>query len=149
MIEIYTDGSCRGNGTENATGGWAAVVYEDGIIKSAVAGTVENTTNNICELKAILWAVGYYGHRHPTIYTDSAYALNALTKWRYDWKANGWRRKDGEIKNLDYIQAFDRFEEMGLTVDLQKVKGHANCKGNILADKLATGQITVTEVMAN
>jgi len=148
MIEIYTDGSCKGNGTENALGGWAAIVYIDGVIKSVSAGTEKNSTNNICELKPIIWAVGHYGDRHPTVYTDSAYAFNALTNWRHAWKANGWRRKNnGEIKNLEYIQAFDKMESMGLTINLVKVKGHANCKGNILADKLATGEMTISQVM--
>lgn len=147
MLEIYTDGSCVGNGSANAKGGWAAVVYEDGVLKSATAGREENTTNNICELKAILWAQGYYGYRHPIVYSDSAYAINALSIWRYNWKANGWRRDKGAIKNLEYIQAFDKMEELGLTITLKKVKGHANCEGNILADKLATGQLTVEQVM--
>ena len=147
MSEIYTDGACSGNGTEHATGGWAAVVYEDGVLVSATAGREENTTNNICELKAILWAQGYYGHRHPIVYSDSAYAINSLTLWKDGWKANGWKRAKGEVKNLELIQAYDTMESLGLTVTLKKVKGHADCEGNILADKLATGQLTIAQVM--
>lgn len=147
MIEIFVDGSCTGNGTENAMGGWGAVVYEDGVLKSATQKREQNTTNNICELKAILWAQGYYGHLHPIVYSDSAYAIGALTEWRHNWKANGWTKKGGPIRNLELIQAYDKMEQMGLTLNLKKVKGHANCEGNILADKLATGQITVAQVM--
>lgn len=147
MIEIYTDGSCLANGTENAIGGWGVVVYEDGVLKSATQKREQNTTNNICELKAILWAQGYYGHLHPIVYSDSAYAIGALTEWRHNWKANGWRRDKGKIKNLELIQAFDKMESLGLTVTLKKVKGHADCEGNVLADKLATGELTVAQVM--
>lgn len=144
MIEIYTDGSAKFNGTENAVGGWGVVVYEDGVLKSATQKREQNTTNNICELKAILWAQAYYGKYHPIIYSDSAYAINSLSIWRYNWKANGWNReKGGPPKNLELIQAFDQMESLGLTVTLKKVAGHADCEGNILADKLATGELTV------
>ena len=56
-------------------------------------------------------------------------------------------KSKGEIKNLEYIQAFDKLESMGLTVNLVKVKGHSNCEGNIFADKLATGEMTISQVM--
>ena len=111
---------------------------------------LENTTNNICELKAILYALVKYGlyNPTPTVYSDSAYAINSLTVWRHTWKDKGWNRYDGgTIKNLELIQAFDELEEKGFKINLIKVKGHDNVEGNILADKLATGKILPEDIL--
>ena len=29
MIKIYTDGSCRGNGKENSSGGWGVASFRE------------------------------------------------------------------------------------------------------------------------
>ena len=96
-------------------------------------------------MNAILYAVIRYGKFEPIIYSDSAYAINSFTIWRHSWKANGWRKADGsEIKNLELIKAFDELMENGYKICLEKVKGHSNCEGNIIADKLAVAE-TLTD----
>ena len=58
MIKIYTDGSCRGNGKENSSGGWGVVSFreDNGVLTcDHFAGEdCENTTKNREELKAML-----------------------------------------------------------------------------------------------
>ena len=143
MIEIYTDGACTKNGCAENVGGFAVVVYKDGELVETYSKREYNTTNNICEMKAILYAIIKYGKTNPIIYSDSAYAINSFTVWRHNWKANGWRKADGSpVKNLELIQAFDDLIENGYQFCLKKVKGHSNCEGNIIADKLAVAETT-------
>lgn len=143
MIEIYVDGACSNNGSENSYGAFAVVVYKDGLLAEVYTKGEENTTNNICEMKAILYAIIKYGKLNPVIYSDSAYAINSFTVWRHNWKTNGWHKADGSpIKNLELIQAFDDLMEKGYQFHLEKVKGHSNCEGNIIADKLAVEEVT-------
>ena len=144
MIEIYTDGACSNNGSENSYGAFAVVVYKDGEIVETYVKGEKNTTNNICEMKAILYAIIKYGKACPTIYSDSAYAINSFENWRHNWKTNGWRKADGgEVKNLELVQAYDDLViNKGYRFCLKKVKGHSNCEGNIIADKLAVAEVT-------
>ena len=143
MIEVFTDGACSNNGSENSYGAFAVVVYKDGeLVETYVKGET-NTTNNICEMKAILYAIIKYGKACPTIYSDSAYAINSFENWRHSWKSNGWRKADGsEVKNVELVKAFDYLViDMGYRFCLEKVKGHSNCEGNIIADKLAVAEV--------
>ena len=50
IIEIFTDGACKGN---PGPGGWAAVIGDDGI----VSGRKDATTNNEMEMVAVLQAL--------------------------------------------------------------------------------------------
>ena len=141
MIEIFVDGACSNNGSENSYGAFAVIVYKDGKLVETYVKGEKNTTNNICEMKAILYAIIKYGKAHPIIYTDSAYALNSFTVWRLNWKKNNWYKANGErVKNLELIQAYDDLIEKGYQFRLEKVKGHSNCEGNIIADKLAVAE---------
>lgn len=144
MIEIFVDGACSNNGSKNSYGAFAVVVYKDGKLVETYVKGEKNTTNNICEMKAILYAIIKYGKACPTIYSDSSYAINSFENWRHNWKTNGWRKADGsEIKNVELVKAFDYLViDMGYRFRLEKVKGHSNCEGNIIADKLAVAEVT-------
>ena len=95
-------------------------------------------------MKAILYAIIKYGKACPTIYSDSAYAINSFQEWSRNWKTNGWRKADGsEVKNVELVKAYDYLVvDMGYRFCLKKVKGHSNCEGNIIADKLAVAEVT-------
>lgn len=144
MIEVFTDGACSNNGSKNSYGAFAVVLYKDGELVETYVKGEKNTTNNICEMKAILYAIIKYGKACPTIYSDSAYAINSFENWRHNWKANGWRKADGsEVKNVELVKAYDYLViDMGYRFCLEKVKGHSNCEGNIIADKLAVAEVT-------
>lgn len=155
---IYTDGSCQGNGKSENTGGFGVVVLDnnENLIYNYSKQTT-NTTNNREELKAILYAMLQHGQKElqpwevkrleapPIVYSDSAYAVNTLTNWMFNWERNGWKKADNKTpENLDLIQAYFSLYQEGYRIDLRKVKGHNNNKWNEMADQLATGQIKST-----
>lgn len=154
MIKIYTDGSTRienRRGAENE-GGWGVVVYENDKIIDAMCAQVKNTTNNECELLAILWAVNKYGTSDewnaPTIYSDSTYAINSITRWAANWEQNGWiNSKKEPVANKLIIQGIRVLMSNGANVHFEKVKGHSDVEGNVIADKLATGVLKPEELM--
>jgi len=70
VIEIYTDGACRGN---PGRGGWAALLLL-GEHEREISGAQEHTTNNRMELTAVIRALEAL--KRPVqarIYTDSEY----------------------------------------------------------------------------
>ena len=107
------------------------------------------------ELAGCLYALAKYGIKNttcftiiPTVYCDSSYAINVLTNWKNNWKKKGWIKSDKKIpENLHLIKKYDIIEEKGYKINLKKVEGHNGVLGNIIADKLATGQMTEQEVM--
>lgn len=155
MIKIYTDGSTRienRRGAENE-GGWGVVVYENDKIIDAHSEQIKNTTNNECELAAIFWAISNYATKAqwdaPTIYSDSEYAINCVTKWYKNWETNDWQTsKHEKVANFNLISAITNYlYHQGHYANFEKVKGHSNVEGNIIADKLATGVLKPEEVM--
>ena len=109
MIKVYTDGACSGNGKEGAIGGWAfCVIGENDELIYGESGAEVNTTNNRMEftamLRALQWTEKNLNNNFIEYYTDSALLYNTLTQWIEGWKNNGWKRKTGEIKNLDLVK---------------------------------------------
>ena len=150
----YTDGSCIGNGKAVNVGGFGIVTLDDnGNLVNCYAKRNNNTTNNREELRAILRVmltagthVGSEWSQPPVVYSDSAYCVNTFNDWMFRWAVNNWVKSDGKIpENLDLIQAYYDQYMSGHRIDLRKVKGHANCIGNELADRLATGEIKTFE----
>lgn len=148
---IYTDGSCLGNGKANSKGGFGVVVYDDnGRLIDAYGHWEEHTTNNIQELKAVLYAIYHYGNKSivPIVYTDSSYVHQTFTKWMYNWANNGWVKSDKkEPENLELIQTYYYLIKKGYRIDLRKVTGHSGVKGNELADMIATGKINPKDLI--
>ena len=140
MQYIYTDGACSGN---PGPGGWGYVVLdENDKVIHFFRGNKIQTTNNEMELTAIL-AAYRYTQKNPNesyiVYTDSAYCLNSLTNWMFNWERNDWIKSDKkEPKNLNiFKELFEIFNDPS-HAELKKVAGHSGILGNELADKLAT-----------
>lgn len=129
MIIYHTDGSASPN---PGPGGFA--VIRD--MKPEVLGGEDNSTNIRMEGSALIAAMKDSGGVECTIYTDSEFWINVITKWSVSWQANGWKKKGGPIKNLDLVkEAREWYQKSNAT--LVWVRGHNNDKGNELADEWA------------
>ena len=133
MLVFWTDGSAEPN---PGPGGWAVI---DAKTKSPLlTGSSEHTTNIRMEGTAIREAIEYAKDRNEPleIHTDSEFWINVLEKWAPTWEKNGWKKKKGEIKNLDLVQElFELYQNHD--VKLIWVKGHADIELNELADLAA------------
>ena len=88
ILNIFTDGACKGN---PGIGGWGAIL-EYGNSKKEIKGFSKNTTNNIMELTAVIKALECLNRKCKiTITTDSNYVKNGITEWIKSWKINGWK----------------------------------------------------------
>lgn len=138
---IATDGACKGN---PGCGGWGLVkqLWEgDHLLRQAAnAGSSPecSTTNVRMEMTAALRAIeGIAETDTPAIIvTDNMMLCNGMTKWLAGWKARGWRRPDGALKNDGLWKALDAACE-GKTIYWLWVKGHSGDPLNELADTLA------------
>lgn len=131
VIEVYTDGSARGN---PGPGGWAALLYSGKHYKE-LSGGFACTTNNRMELLAVieaLEAVRIEGS-FITVFSDSSYVCNAINKgWLFQWERKSFAKK----KNVDlwrrFLMVFRRH-----SVKFVWVKGHNGHPQNERCDKLA------------
>jgi ribonuclease HI len=137
MIIYYTDGSASPN---PGPGGFSVICND----KPAVLGTepddsgvsARQTTNIRMEGYAIMAALKHAAGQPCTIYTDSEFWINVITKWSLGWEAKGWKKSGGPIKNLDIVQAVCPLYRSSHAT-LTWVRGHVGDKGNELADEWA------------
>jgi ribonuclease HI len=138
-VVIYTDGACSGN---PGPGGWAAILIYQEKVKN-VCGHEQNTTNNRMELMAAIRGLKILNQGcNVTLYSDSAYLIDALTKgWLQRWQMNNWR-----TTNKDDVKNKDLWEELVSLSSIHritwiKVKGHADNEYNNRCDELARAEI--------
>lgn len=131
-IQIYTDGSSRGN---PGPGGFAAILMYKNHRKE-ISGAYRLTTNNRMELMAVI--VGLEAIKNKSlpvvVYSDSKYVVDAVTKgWLNQWFSKQFKGK----KNKDLWMRYHRIAKE-LNITFQWVKGHANNPFNNRCDELAT-----------
>lgn len=129
MIIYYTDGSCSPN---PGPGGFA--VIKDA--KPVIVGSEEVSTNIRMEGKAMIAALKDAAGQECQIYSDSEFWVNVITKWGKSWEANGWKKKGGDIKNLELVQEAHNLY-LKSKAELIWVRGHVGNISNELADKWA------------
>ena len=138
VVEIFTDGACRGN---PGPGGWGAVLRYDGHEK-LLCGRSSDTTNNRMELTAAIEALDAL--RRPCrvrLSTDSTYVKNGITQWITGWKRKSWKTRNGKpVKNVDLWRRLDRAASPH-QVEWVWVRGHAGHEDNGRADALARSAI--------
>ena len=133
MIELWTDGSASPN---PGPGGFAVIEVVNGSAKPVVLGNEKNSTNIRMEGKAMIAAIKYTNGRECEIHSDSEFWINVLTKWAGSWKKNGWKKKTGEIKNLELVKELYELYEAN-PVKLVWVRGHVGTELNEMADEWA------------
>lgn len=133
-VEIYTDGSCKGN---PGPGGWGALI-RFGATEKEICGGEAGTTNNRMELRAVIEALRLLTRPcHIDLYTDSQYVKNGISGWIKDWKARGWLTSAKKpVKNQDLWQQLDE-EVQKHRVTFHWVRGHNGHAENERADQLA------------
>lgn len=130
MLTFYTDGSA----SPNPGPGGFAVISADG--QPVVLGSEKQSTNIRMEAMALISALKLAKGQPVQIFTDSEFWINVLTKWAKTWQANGWKKKGGEIKNLELVkEAFELYSAS--QAKLMWVRGHNNNELNELADQWA------------
>ena len=124
----YTDGACS---LARNKGGIGVVFVKDGEKVYEFKKSYTNTTNNKCELMAVIYALNAISKpiEQLIIYSDSQYVIGCATK--------GWKRN----KN---IKLWDRYDKIKKELDNKKIivkfnwiHGHQGDEFNELADKLA------------
>lgn len=133
-VTIFTDGACSGN---PGPGGWGAILVA-GPHRKEMSGGEAQTTNNRMELLAAISALeALKAPSSVTLWTDSNYVKDGITKWIHGWKRNGWRTADKKaVKNAELWQ---RLDDAGRRHEIAWywVKGHAGHPENERADALA------------
>ena len=137
-VDIYTDGACSGN---PGAGGWASILRY-GKYEKEISGGCADTTNNRMELTAVIEALRLLKEPcEATIYTDSQYVVNGITKgWAESWKRNGWRKPDK--KPALNPELWDELLNLVAThsVTFVWLRGHAGHPENERCDRLAVEQ---------
>lgn len=129
MRTIFTDGSASPN---PGPGGFA--VIENG--KPIALGAENPSTNIRMEGLALKKAFEILDGEEAEILTDSEFWVNVLMKWAPAWEKNGWKKKNGEIKNLDIVKPLYELYKNS-NVELKWLKGHAGHEFNEMADEWA------------
>ena len=142
QVQIYTDGSARGN--PDGPGGYGTVLHYTDVkgelhVREYSQGYVR-TTNNRMELMAAI--VGLEALNRPCeveLYSDSQYLVNAFNqRWIENWQKKNWKRgKNEPVKNVDLWKRL-LAAKAPHNVKFIWVRGHNGHPQNERGDALAT-----------
>jgi ribonuclease HI len=135
-IEIFTDGSSRGN---PGPGGYGVILRCGEHYKELSAGFPE-TTNNRMELTAVI--VGLEAVKRPDaeiiLYSDSKYVVDSVNKgWVFGWERKNFEKRLNADLWIRFLAVYRRHR-----VRFVWVKGHADNPMNNRCDQLAVAAAT-------
>ena len=135
-IEIFTDGSSRGN---PGPGGYG-VILRCGEHYKELSGGFAETTNNRMELMAVI--VGLEAVRRPNaeiiLYSDSRYVVDSVNKgWVFGWERKRFEKRLNADLWIRFLEVYRRHR-----VRFVWVKGHADNPMNNRCDQLAVAAAT-------
>ena len=134
VVEIYTDGACKGN---PGVGGWGALLRYAGHEREIFGGE-KLTTNNRMELLAAIRALESL--KRPCkvhLHTDSQYVQKGISQWLDSWKLRNWRTSNRKpVKNEDLWRLLDSLAQQH-EIEWCWVRGHSGHVDNDRADQLA------------
>ncbi len=144
VVYIYADESCLGNQFQDQArpGGAAGVLeYEHpkmGWVRRDYWTSEPNTTNNRMAILSAQIPLAALKRPSRVVFTsDSRYLVDTMTRWINDWIRRGWRRKTGEVENVELWKALVAAAAMH-TIEWRWVRGHAGHPQNEYANYLAT-----------
>jgi ribonuclease HI len=120
------------------------ICYTNGAIHE-LGGAERETTNNRMEMQAAIaaleWMVQAQQSEPITLYTDSEYLINGITKWIQGWKRKGWKTSSGKaVLNQDLWMILDELrQQLSHKVHWTHVRGHSGNEGNERCDAIARG----------
>lgn len=134
IVELYTDGACKGN---PGPGGWGTLIRYKNAEKELCGGEPD-TTNNRMELMAVIQGLKTLTRAcEVKVTTDSQYVKNGIQSWIHNWKKNGWKTAAKKpVKNADLWKELDE-QVARHQVQWAWVKGHSGHAENERADQLA------------
>ena len=141
QVEIFTDGSARGNPGPGGYGAVMRFVDSSGKVhEKELSQGFEHTTNNRMELMAVI--AGLEALKRPCdvmLYSDSQYVVNAFNQhWVDGWLKRGWKNSQKQpVKNDDLWKRLLDAKKPH-RVEFVWVKGHAGHPENERCDALAT-----------
>ncbi len=133
MVNIYTDGACRGNPGKGGYGivmEWVGKPYR----KEFSQGYLK-TTNNRMELLAVIVGLEQLKKEglEVIVFSDSKYVVDSVEKgWVFNWIKKGFKNK----KNPDLWKRFIKVYKKQ-QVRFQWIKGHNDHPQNERCDALA------------
>ena len=135
-IEIFTDGSSRGN---PGPGGYG-VILRCGEHYKELSGGFAETTNNRMELTAVI--VGLEAVKRPNaeiiLYSDSRYVVDSVNKgWVFGWERKRFEKRLNADLWIRFLEVYRRHR-----VRFVWVKGHADNPMNNRCDQLAVAAAT-------
>jgi ribonuclease HI len=136
QIELYTDGSSRGN---PGPGGYGLILKAGPHYKEVNQG-FRLTTNNRMELMSVIVGLEMLKNPgcHVMVFSDSKYVIDSITKgWVFGWVKKDFKDK----KNRDLWERFLRIYPKH-KVQFTWVKGHNNHPQNERCDELAVEAAT-------
>jgi ribonuclease HI len=143
MIEIFTDGACRGN---PGPGGWGALLRA-GEHEKELWGGEAHTTNNRMEMTAVIESLKALKRPSEVVLTtDSQYVRRGITEWIEGWKRKNWQTAARQpVKNADLWREIDELTARH-RIDWRWVKGHSGHAENERVDELANRGIDELEL---
>ena len=140
VIELYTDGSSRGN---PGPGGYG-IVLKCGPHYKEISEGYSCSTNNRMELLAVIVGLEAIKRKNAVvhIYSDSSYVVKAVNEgWLQKWILKGLEKQ----KNPDLWQLFVNGYKKHRVV-FYWIKGHAGHPENERCDKLAVEAALSTDL---
>jgi ribonuclease HI len=137
MIEIYTDGSARGN---PGPGGYGAILIYKEHRKELSQGYIYTTNNRMELLSVIVGLENLKKKADVLVYSDSKYVVDSVGKgWLFNWEKKNFKdRKNADLWKR-FLEVYRKHD-----VKFQWVKGHSvNVENNncdVLAVDAALGE---------
>lgn len=129
IIEIFTDGSCKGKNTDSkGNGGWSYKIYNENSLIASGCGNQSETTSPRMELVAF-WAAFYStsigSEDQIVLYSDNDYVVKGLREWLDGWKKNGWKKSGKKtIEHKDLWESISNKLDLGINLHPVHIKSH-------------------------
>jgi ribonuclease HI len=142
LVYVYADESCLGNQfTDRPRPGGAGGLVEfwqrDAWVRRDYWASEPATTNNRMALRGASGLLDALTRPCRVIFTsDSQYLIKGMGEWIYGWAKRGWKRKGGDIENVELWQSLARAASRH-EIEWRWVRGHAGHAQNEYANDLA------------